>query len=72
MARKIKKTKNKIKTKRGAAKRFKLSGDGKVRFRRAGRNHIKTKQSNKRVRDARRNGVMCTSDEVLVHRMLNQ
>ena len=63
--------KNKIKTKRGAAKRFKLTGTGQVRFRRANRNHIKTKQSNKRVRDTRANGVMCASDQVLVRRMLN-
>lgn len=61
----------KIKTCRGAAKRFKLSGKGRVRFRKANRNHIKTKQSNKRVRQAKANGVMCKSDEVLVHRMLN-
>ena len=71
MTAKAKTKKIKIKTNRGAAKRFKLSGNGRVRFRRANRNHIKTKQSNKRVRDARRQGVMCKSDEVLVHRMLN-
>jgi large subunit ribosomal protein L35 len=61
----------KIKTRRGAAKRFKLTGKNQVRFRRANRNHIKTKQSNKRVRHARANGVMCKPDEVLVRRMLN-
>lgn len=69
MAKKVKKIK--IKTNRGAAKRFKISGNGRIRFRRANRNHIKTKQTNKRVRDARRHGVMCKADEVLVHRMLN-
>ena len=69
MAKKCKKAK--IKTCRGAAKRFKISGNGRIRFRKANRNHIKTKQSNKRVRKARGLGVMCKSDEVLVHRMLN-
>lgn len=60
----------KIKTNRGAAKRFKVTASGKIRFRRAGRNHIKTKQTTKRVRQARRNGVMVDSDAKLVHRML--
>lgn len=60
----------KMKTNRGAAKRFKITATGKVRFRRANRNHIKTKQTTKRVRQARRNGVMVPSDAKLVHRML--
>jgi large subunit ribosomal protein L35 len=63
-------TKYKLKTNRGAAKRFKKTGTGKIRFRRANRNHIKTKQSTKRVRDARRNGVMKDCDAKMVHRML--
>jgi large subunit ribosomal protein L35 len=62
--------KNKLKTNKGASKRFKVTASGKVRFRRAGRNHIKTKQSTKRVRHARANGVMCDSDAKLVIRML--
>ena len=62
--------KNKLKTNRGAAKRFKKTASGKIRFRRANRNHIKTKQTSKRVRQARRNGVMCDADAKLVHRML--
>ncbi len=69
MARKHK-AKIKLKSNRGAAKRFKITGTGKVRFRRANRNHIKTKQTSKTVRQARRNGVMCDSDAKLVHRML--
>jgi large subunit ribosomal protein L35 len=69
MAKKAK-TKVKLKSNRGAAKRFKVTGTGKVRFRRANRNHIKTKQSTKKVRHARANGVMCDSDAKLVHRML--
>lgn len=60
----------KLKTNRGAAKRFKKTGTGKIRFRRANRNHIKTKQTTKRVRHARRNGVMTDSDAKMVHRML--
>ncbi len=60
----------KLKSNRGAAKRFKKTGTGKIRFRRANRNHIKTKQSAKKVRKARANGVMNDSDAKLVHRML--
>jgi len=60
----------KLKTNRGAAKRFKKTATGKIRFRRANRNHIKTKQSAKRVRHARANGVMKDCDAKLVHRML--
>ncbi|MGD9591334.1 MAG: 50S ribosomal protein L35 [Candidatus Berkiella sp.] len=69
MARKAK-AKIKLKSNRGAAKRFKVTGTGKVRFRRANRNHIKTKQTTKQVRQSRRNGVMCDSDAKLVLRML--
>lgn len=64
------KAKIKLKTNRGAAKRFKKTGTGKIRFRRANRNHIKTKQSTKKVRQSKANGVMNDSDAKLVHRML--
>jgi len=70
MTRKVKTGKVKIKSNRGAAKRFKLTGTGKVRFRRANRNHIKTKQSTKQVRQTRASGVMNESDAKLVRRML--
>ena len=69
MARKPK-AKIKLKTNRGAAKRFKLTGSGKVRFRHAGRNHIKTKQSTHRVRHAKANGVLKECDTPSVVRML--
>lgn len=60
----------KIKTNRGAAKRFKITGTGKVRFRRANRAHINTKRTAKQVRHGRANGVMKDCDAKLVHRML--
>lgn len=63
-------SKVKMKTNRGAVKRFKITGSGKVRFRRANRNHIKTKQTTKRVRQAKANGVMKECDAKLVRRML--
>ena len=64
------KVRKKLKTLRGAAKRFKITASGKVRFRRAKRAHIKTKQSAKSVRHARANGVMTPQDAKLVINML--
>ena len=69
MTKKVK-VKVKLKTNRGAMKRFKVTGTGKVRFRRAFRNHIKTKKSSQKVRHQRANGVMKECDAKLVRRML--
>ncbi len=43
----------KIKTNRGAAKRFKKTGTGKYVFRKSNSNHILTKKSRKRKRSLR-------------------
>ena len=43
----------KIKTNRGAAKRFRKSGTGKIRRNKAFTSHILTKKSTKRKRDLR-------------------
>lgn len=64
------KARKKLKTLRGAAKRFKVTASGKVRFRRANRNHIKTKQSTKKVRHARGLGIMAPQDAKRVVKML--
>ncbi len=45
--------KNKLKTHRGAAKRFKRSASGRIRRRRAYHNHILTKKSPRRKRRLR-------------------
>ncbi|HKY70140.1 MAG TPA: 50S ribosomal protein L35 [Gammaproteobacteria bacterium] len=60
----------KIKTNRGASKRFKLTGSGKVRFRRANRAHINTKRTAKQVRQTRPNGVLSPQDAKMVKAML--
>jgi large subunit ribosomal protein L35 len=65
MAKKIK-----MKSNRGAVKRFRLSASGKVRFRRAKRSHIRTKQTAKQVQQGRANGVLKECDAKLVRRML--
>jgi len=42
--------KTKLKTHRGAAKRFKISGTGKIMMKRAGKRHLLTKKSSRRKR----------------------
>ena len=61
----------KMKTNKGAAKRFSVSKSGRVKFKRANRNHILTKNSQKRIRHRRRNGSLHPSDAKLARRMLN-
>jgi large subunit ribosomal protein L35 len=48
-----KKVKVKIKTNKGAAKRFKKTGNGGFKHRQSHRNHILTKKSSKRMRQLR-------------------
>ena len=62
----------KIKTRRGAAKRFKFTGTGKIKRHKAYASHILTKKSTKRKRGLRK-AVMLTSAEVKrVARMLGR
>ena len=68
MGKKVKK--NKLKSNRGAMKRFKLTGSGKVRFKRAYRNHINTKKSTKVTRHQRPAGVLKECDAKLARRMM--
>ena len=53
----------KMKTHRGAAKRFKTTGSGKIRRRRAYRNHILEKKSPKRIRQLRGDTAVAKADE---------
>lgn len=63
----------KQKTHRGAAKRFKLVAGGKrVKHRKSNRNHIKTKQDQKRKLHARKMGLVVLSDILSVFRMLRR
>ena len=48
----------KMKTNRGAAKRFKTTGSGKIVRRKANANHILTKKSTKRKRNLRKSIVL--------------
>ncbi len=61
----------KLKTHRGAAKRFKKTASGAIKRRRAYRNHILTKKSTKQKRHLRVDaGVLKKCDAKLAARML--
>lgn len=60
----------KMKSNRGAAKRFKQTGTGKFKRRRANRNHILTKKGTKRKRQLRGMPRVDASDQNAVARML--
>ena len=60
----------KIKTRRGAAKRFKKTGSGKLRRGKAFRRHILTKKSSKRKRQLRRGSLVASSDEAHIREQL--
>ncbi len=52
----------KMKTHKGAARRFKKTGTGKIRTRHSHAGHIKTKKSSKRKRNLRKGGIASTPD----------
>lgn len=60
----------KIKTNRGAAKRFKKTGTGKIKRNKAYKSHILTKKSRKRKRKLRKSGLVSSADFRNVSRML--
>jgi len=60
----------KIKTRRGAAKRFRKTATGKFKRQRAFRRHILTKMSSKRKRRLRNPGLVDPSDEPRLRQML--
>jgi large subunit ribosomal protein L35 len=52
----------KIKTHRGAAKRFKLTGKGQIKRNKAYKSHILEKKTSKRKRDLRKAGLVSKAD----------
>ncbi len=60
----------KIKTRRGAAKRFKATGSGKIRRAKAFRRHILTKMSSKRKRQLRKATLVDPADVPRVRQLL--
>jgi large subunit ribosomal protein L35 len=60
----------KIKTNRGAAKRFRKTGSGKIRRNKAFTSHILTKKSTKRKRDLRQGTLVAKADEKNISRLI--
>ncbi len=62
---------NKRKTSKSAAKRFKVTGTGKLMRRRSHARHILTKKPRKRVRKLTTSATVSKADRARVKRMLN-
>ncbi|MTI79704.1 MAG: 50S ribosomal protein L35 [Firmicutes bacterium] len=60
----------KIKTHRGAAKRFKRTGTGKIRRKHAYTSHILGKKSPKRKRNLRKSAIVHSSDAQRIDKIL--
>lgn len=60
----------KMKTKKAAAKRFKFTATGKVKYKKMNKGHIMTKKSPKRVRDLRAAGYLSEADAKTVRKEL--
>ena len=60
----------KLKTHRGAAKRFKLTSKGKIKRRKAYASHILTKKTTKRKRNLRSSTLLAKGDIKRVKRLL--
>ncbi|MDR1066569.1 MAG: 50S ribosomal protein L35 [Clostridiales bacterium] len=60
----------KVKTKRAAAKRFKVTGSGKIKYFKANKQHILTKKTPKRKRKLRAPGIIDKTNMRQVKRML--
>mgnify|MGYP003572147344 FL=1 len=60
----------KLKTNRGAAKRFKISGTGRIKRSQANRRHILTKKTTKRKRHLRGSTGVASGDQKAIRVML--
>ena len=60
----------KVKTRKGAAKRFKVTSSGRVKRNRANHRHMLIRRSNKAKRNMRRSGVLSPADLKIVKALL--
>ncbi len=60
----------KMKTHRGAAKRFQLTGSGKIKRSKAFTSHILTKKSPKRKRNLRQSTIVDSANEKALRKMI--
>jgi large subunit ribosomal protein L35 len=62
----------KLKTNRGARKRFRVTGTGRLKRNHAGMNHILTKKTKKRKRKLRKSGQVDIADVRRVRHMIGR
>ena len=60
----------KMKTRRGAAKRFKVTGSGRIKRNKANHRHMLIRRSNKAKRKMRQTGTVSNADRKIVKAML--
>ncbi|MBE6350625.1 MAG: 50S ribosomal protein L35 [Spirochaetaceae bacterium] len=60
----------KMKSKRAAAKRFSLTGTGKVKYKKMNLRHILTKKTSKRKRNLRAAGILSEADSAKVRKQM--
>ena len=60
----------KMKSKRSAAKKFSLTGTGKVKYKKMNLRHILTKKTTKRKRNLRHSGILSEADSAKVRNQM--
>lgn len=60
----------KMKTRRAAAKRYKVTGNGKVKYKKQGLRHILSKKTTKRKRHLRQAGLLSPAEEKRARKLL--
>ena len=60
----------KMKTKKAAAKRFSITGSGKIKYKKKNLRHILTKKSSKRKRNLRKAGILSSDNEKSIKKSL--
>lgn len=60
----------KLKTHRGAAKRFRKTGSGKIKRNKAYKSHLLTGKSSKRTKKLRKSGLVDSTNEAGINKLL--
>jgi large subunit ribosomal protein L35 len=60
----------KMKTRKSAAKRYSVTGSGKIRYKKQGLRHILTKKTSKRKRNLRHAGVLSKAENKRIRGLL--
>ncbi|MBI9103409.1 MAG: 50S ribosomal protein L35 [Spirochaetales bacterium] len=60
----------KMKTRKAAAKRYKITGTGKIKYKKQGLRHILTKKSTKRKRKLRKAGLLSKAELKVARKLL--